>query len=83
MFALLINSDNLEKISQVYDISEKDMAEIRIFTISSLKWYLVRGYVSLRGEPQDWVILPEYIIHNKYEYDPEKIDTDWDQIVRK
>lgn len=82
MFAMHINSDTIGKLMDS-DISSHLKTALIITRSSTKSWYFVRGYV-LRGGPYVGdTILPAYVVEQLFEHDPNKIKTDWDQIVRK
>jgi len=82
MHAILVSSDNLPKIvsPELPDLYAKNCTVVLRL---STQWYLVQGYVDSAGKYFEWTLLPAYIIEKHFEYDPTKIQTDWDQIVRK
>lgn len=84
MFAILATQENMPKIAEVETIRTHDRNYIERYYVNSQKdWYVVRGYVSLRGNVHDWSIFPAEYFRRYYDYDPEKIQTDWAQAVRK
>lgn len=83
MFAILISEENVSKIDQVEFLTDKDKTAVRQYLRSKFCWYFVRGYIGVRGELHDWTVIPHYLLRQSFEYDPDKIITDWDQIVRK
>lgn len=84
MFAILIAEENLQKIHTIqYPGHSPDELNMRLYTEHHNSWYFVHGYVDNRGRYTDWAILPEYILVDNFEFDKDKAQTDWDQIVRK
>lgn len=83
MFAILLNIDNLPKIIQRIPDSDTGDSLVPTYLNSSRRWYVVTGYVTRSGKYFDWTIIPAYVIETHFEYDKDKIKTDWDQIVRK
>lgn len=83
MFAILINQENVAKIPIESFTNPEDLQRtLNLCLALKRRWYFVRGFVDNRGRFYDWVTLPHYIIEEDYEYDANKIQTDWDQIVR-
>lgn len=86
MHAILISDENRSEI-EAHNLSlperEDDVFDYTIYQNRTSNWYYVSGYVSPTGEYVPWVTMPEYILRQDFEYDPFKIETDWDQIVRK
>lgn len=83
MFAIRITNDNMPKILDRY--MDPPLTE-ELFALqlnSPGTWYIVTGYVTRRGAVMDWAILPAYLIEGQFQYDHEKIQHDWDQIVRQ
>jgi hypothetical protein len=83
MFAILISNENMPKILESVTPTTDHHPDFQIFLNSEKTWYLVTGWVGTRGDVIDWTIMPAYMLEEKFEYDPNKIKTDWDQIVRK
>ena len=81
MFAILIAEETLPKI--ICDGFDTNRHNLNHFIRHHRNWYFIRGYVSGTGRILDWVIFPEVTLSDAFEYDPERIQTDWDQIVRK
>lgn len=83
MFAILLTKENFPKILE----DSRDL-----FTGSDIQYlescldkrrYLITGYVTNRGAYHSWFIMFHGMFHKLFEFDEEKIQTDWDQIVRK
>lgn len=84
MFAILIAPTNLPKILAAPHITEKYYNYgVKTYLAQKSNWYFITGYVDHRGDMKDFTVLPQYILDDNFEYDPVKIKTDWDQIVRK
>jgi hypothetical protein len=85
MFAILIAHDNMPKIEEHLNDENPTIPWMitELNANSNRDWYFVTGYVKRSGEFINWTILPAYVVENNFEYDPDKINTDWDQIVRK
>lgn len=83
MFAILLTRENEEKILQSGVIHDADLATLEVYLRNLHEWYLVRGYVDDRGRLMDWTVLPAYRFTKNFEHNPDKIQTDWDMIVRK
>lgn len=82
MFAIEITIQNMPKIRQYEKMSDEDKANLELYLRSPKVWYLVTGYVPRRGPLIDWIILPANILDKCYDYNPLRIKTNWDQIVR-
>lgn len=88
MFAIRITEKNLEKIHErLRWLKDDARIDLSIFVNHERDWYFIDGYFEpsarFGSRPQDrWGILPAYIFLKSYDYDAEKIQTDWDQIVR-
>lgn len=84
MFAILLNEENLQKIFDLDPtLNETDKHGIEVYINRPQRWYYIRGYVSSRGGVPTTSILPQYTLDKEFEYNPVKIQTDWDLIVRK
>lgn len=83
MFAILITFENLPKILEHQQTVTFPHLYEEVYLKSARSWYYVRGYVAENGKFVEWACIPEYVLVEKFEFDPYKIDTDWDQIVRK
>lgn len=83
MFAILIAEENMEKIleGRTHDLDIKTAGWLT--TLFNKKWCFVSGYVDRRGAVHSWSVLPIAYIERYFEYDPLKIRSDFDQIVRK
>lgn len=82
MFAILISPDTRDKIEQ-HDVFDPELTDLDIFLKAKAQWYFITGYVSARGEVVDWAAEPAYIFEKKFDYDADKIKTDWVQAVKK
>lgn len=82
MFAILINESNLEKITKLEGFTTKDERYVRDMYFDKFH-FLVTGYVLASGELLPWTVFPAFVLHQLFAHDPEKIQYDWDQIVRK
>lgn len=85
MFAILVAEENFDKITQNHHYQKTESnheLNLDIFASAAKPYYFISGYIDRRGRV-DWVLMPEYIMKRKFEYDEEKIKTDWDQIVEK
>lgn len=82
MFAIRIaEGSNLKKIRSTRTLSLQESESVRkLFTRS--EHYFVTGYVDDRGMQHDWVVFPEFIFRELFHYDPEKIQNDWDIVVK-
>lgn len=87
MFAIEITTENMPKIQECEALQKHNEDTLNAYLANYEKrgkrWYAIRGYVTRQGRVQDFAILPAYVFENEFEYDPDKIKTDWDQIVRK
>lgn len=83
MFAIELTSLTLPEIYLLDIFTNVDKVELEIYVRSARPWYFVRGYVNSSGALEPWAVFPEDILRRSYDYDPDKIHTDWDQIVRK
>lgn len=84
MFAILISAENIPKILEDSSLAPFESEYLEMYLRRPTPWYFVRGYVPQRGEwKRGFTVLPAYIFPENFEYDPVKIQTDWDQIVRK
>lgn len=82
-FAILFNSENLSKVLTHQESLERTSPIYPdVFFKHHADWYYVQGYINERGQLIDWAIIPAYVLADNYEYDPVKIQTDWDQIVK-
>lgn len=79
MHAILISAENLDKITEAVDLPENELTFIK--TCANKRRFFVTG-VESHGDILPWMILPEYRLRRRYDYDATKIETDWDQIVR-
>ena len=85
MFAILISEENLPKINEDQEKYPESLAHFfpDPYLNHPKNWYYVSGYYSEGRGDISWAAFPEYFLVKKYEFDPTKIQTDWDQIVRK
>ena len=84
MFAIEINQENLALIKSQVPALAYAMHAIERFVQNKNTWYLVSGYVSnMTGSLLDWAVLPEYMLVKRFNFNPDVICHDWDQIVRK
>lgn len=83
MFAILISEENMPKIQEVLDTSVRPLHTVDMYIRHPADWYFIQGYIPYIGAPEPLAILPGYVFETNFEYDPDKIKTDWDQIVRK
>lgn len=81
MFAIKLTEDNFPKI-----LLTPTLSIAKAQAISELYFHrnyiFVAGYVDHFGRVTGWDIIPEFVFKKFFDYDPEKIKTDWDQIVR-
>ncbi len=83
MFAILCNKDNLEKIVESGALDEMQIEAVKRYYIpDSRDEVFITGYVNRRGRVMPWAVLPMLIFKQSFDYDPIKIQTDWDIIVR-
>lgn len=84
MFAIEINDENMSKIADLEILTETRLNAIGgVYGTARTTFYFVRGYTELNHLFRDWGVLPAYVLERSFEYDPIKIKTNWDQIVRK
>lgn len=83
MFAILIAEENMAQIRQVKALTERDAPSLNRYIYARRNFYLIRGYVDLHGRVIDWAVLPAYIFQRHFDYDPVKIQTEWNIITRK
>jgi hypothetical protein len=83
MFAILISEENRCEIETSGVLQFREIDTIDVYMRASSQYVLVRGWTTPRGEFKPWTVLPLYILEESYDYDPNKIKIDWDQIVRK
>lgn len=83
MFAIQITEENMPEILNSLPQIREENVMLDMYARHTRDWFIIRGFVPHIGSMTDWAILPAYILKLKYEYDPNKIKTDWDQIVRK
>jgi hypothetical protein len=82
MFAIEISEENMEKIAESGILTIERLNAIGgVYLPARANYYFVRGFF-VDSEIR-WTVLPEFILSEEYNYDPDKIKTDWDQIVRK
>jgi hypothetical protein len=84
MFAILISTENLPVIAlRMEHHSDFDMKDLDMYIRSHRDWYMITGYIDFAGKFHSWSIQPKYLLKTDFEYDADKIQTQWDQIVRK
>ena len=86
MFAIKITEDNMETITESGVFATKPKNFVAMFLSRSQRggdWALIRGYVPDRGAIIDWAVLPKFVLDEFFDYDPDKIQTDWTNLVRK
>lgn len=83
MFAILISEDNLKKILESDSVPHENRTALEYFLRHREDWYIITGYVTRFGSFESYAILPGYVFRPTFDYDPEKIKTEWNQIVRK
>ena len=77
-----MNAENMPKIIERMSWTPQQAEGYIGYTTSNRPNYFVTAYVSKSGKFYSFAILPHYLL-DEFEYDPVKIKTDWDQIVRK
>lgn len=82
MFAILVTPENMPKIKAANLDPAAEILTIPALT-STAKWYMVTGYYQRGGRWIGDTMIPAYILETLFDYNPVKIKTDWDQIVRK
>lgn len=82
MWAIEITENNLEEIMSSHSVPEKTYAGLQLFIKSPSTWYICSGYVNDRGAVQGYAILPDFKFQKKFEYDHEKIQTEWVWVVQ-
>lgn len=80
MHAILISEDNFDKIKEEVNLDERDTKFLK--TCFNKDRYFVTGF-EFRGEMLPWTFLFGHKLRANYQYDPDKIKTDFDQIVHK
>lgn len=83
MRAILFAEDTKPKIAEYDAIPQERVRALDIYLRHHEDWYLISGYVGPRGTYETWAILPAYVLEMNFEYDAEKIKTDWTNLVRK
>ena len=85
MFAIVVSDETMPKIRQSSQLTDKDKSAVEQYCLNRprSKYYVITGYVTRRGMVMNWTFLPHHLFEKNFEFDPEKIKTDWDQIVRK
>lgn len=81
MFAILINEENMPKIRERITV-DSELANAMTYLRMPKIWFVVTGFVTESGKYFPYAVLPAYMLKNDFDYDPVKIQTDWDQIVR-
>lgn len=82
MFAMLISQDNLSEIIKTVPEADTDRSPIDLFLNHKKNWYIITGYVDRHGRVHDWVILPEIIVHEYFEFGSQ-IQDGWYHFYRK
>ena len=86
MFAIEITEENLPQILQTPGLTIADaqlMADAFIAHNNDHVRYFIKGYTDRKNRLVPWTTLPEFIFVKNFDFDPEKIKTDWDIVVRK
>jgi len=83
MHAILITEESMPKIisRERAHLNLQDLVFLQ--TCIGKNRYFVSGYYDGRGRLGTWMMMPQHVLDKSYEYDPAKIQTDWDQIIRK
>lgn len=89
MFGILISSENVQQIL-THQMTLKDtepmcdpMLYLRNTQATGKNWYYIRGYLGeVNNNVISWMVLPAYMFEKKFDYNKDKIKTDWDIIVR-
>lgn len=84
MFAILISEENLPKIrehQETLPVSQQHILE-RVYLNAPSNWYYVQGVLDA-SQNLSWSAIPQNFLDKLYEHDPNVIQTDWDQIVKK
>jgi hypothetical protein len=82
MFAIKITPDTMHKIGSTHTLTIRDFRSIESL-FARREAVFITGYVTRGGQLMDWIVLPWYEFEESFEFDAQKIQTDWDQIVRK
>lgn len=83
MFAIKLTQSNWPEIKaheQLIDSDKNFM--MNVLLPSGREYFYIRGYVSTRGVVHSSAILPGFVFRRRFDYDTEKIQTGWNQIVR-
>ncbi len=81
VFAIELTEDNFTKIRQTADLTVDEAYSLNnIFFNRS--YVFITGYTDSKNRLHDWAILPMFIFADDFEFDPEKIKNDWDQVFR-
>lgn len=85
MFGILMNDSNIEKIVEHQKTLTPTEAHLApdLYLNRGNDWYYIRGYVDSNGRAGTWAAYPAHVFVKTFDFDPDKIKTDWDQIVRK
>lgn len=83
MFAILISEENMPDIADSGVFDKQPVSNVSLYLNRPRPWYFIRGYVTLRGTLDEWAVLPAYMLEETFDYDPDKIKTDWTNLVRK
>jgi hypothetical protein len=81
VFAIEFNEVTLPKILQIHGMTVKEAQGLTDVFLKK-DYVIVSGYYNDRTPLSDWEILPKYVFTETFDFNPEKIKTDWDQIVR-
>lgn len=83
MFAILISDETMPKIRQVEKLNDHDKESIqRYYCNRRVDYYFITGYVTRYEKFIPWTVLPAVAFVPNFDHDPEKIKSDWVQIVR-
>jgi hypothetical protein len=86
VFAILVSEENRKTVMDtIADRTPDHPVDYDLFTNRprGVEYYFVTGYVNDRGEVEPWAFLPSFVFRQEFEYDAERIQTEFDQIVRK
>lgn len=84
MFAIKVTDENLGKIlNEFHSAPECPPFYPELYLKNDYNWYYISGYISRQGTMLGYAVLPENTLRHNFHVDMLKIQTDWDQIVRK
>ena len=84
MFAIKITTMTLPMIRERMGDEKFESSNLELFVDRSIDWFLITGYVNLSGvRSTEFALVPQYIFNKTFDHDPEKVHTDWVNIVRK